>query len=206
LSSKDTAVCYYESQVQCWCALKVGRSKAAITAIAWHPSSQFLATGSTDCKCVVYDVNEAAMLPAPQAPFGAAQVTEDAGAWVNDVAFSPNGSVLAFVSQDSSVRFKNLAGGPQAAVDVVRWRGLPFLRATFVGNHSLVACGFDYVPVLFRESKDGKWQALGSLDCGPVAGLPGLPSAAPSTHRRESFDEARSRFKQSGSGTSLATK
>ena len=50
-----------------------------------------------------------------------------------------------------------------------RWPGLPFLCLTFLGRTQrlgalgprsaprLVACGFDYVPVLFQH--DGTWQA-----------------------------------------------
>ena len=71
----------------------MGKAKAAITALAWHPSSQYLATGSTDRHCVVYDVSMSEEGAGPG--FGTPQVTEDAGAWINDIAFS-NGNVLAF--------------------------------------------------------------------------------------------------------------
>eukprot|EP00933_Yihiella_yeosuensis_P047434 TRINITY_DN43270_c0_g1_i1.p1 TRINITY_DN43270_c0_g1~~TRINITY_DN43270_c0_g1_i1.p1 ORF type:complete len:185 (+),score=33.96 TRINITY_DN43270_c0_g1_i1:297-851(+) len=139
------------------------------------------------------------MLPAPaQAPFGEAQVTEDARSWVNAVTFSPKGNLLAFACQDSTVRFKDLTGGPQAPVDLVRWRGLPFLRVTFIDQRLLVACGFDNVPVLFRHN-DVRWQVIGSVDAAP-APVPSM-SAGSLAARRESsaFDDARNRFKGAAS-------
>lgn len=194
LSSKDTAVCYYEPAVECWVALKVGKSKAAVTALSWHPTSEFLATGSTDRKCAVYQVSESAMLPAPpKSPFGDLQVMSfmDAGSWVNFVAFSPRGQFLAFGGQDAAVRFKDLSAGPDSAVQVLRWKSLPFLRGVFLGDKHFVACGFDCIPVLYQNSGES-WQVIGSLDIGQS------PVAAPSG----AFDAARSRFRNSSSGIS----
>lgn len=181
LSSKDVALCHFEELAQCWVAKKVGRSKAAVGAIAWHPTSQFLATGSTDQRCQVYDVNEAG-----DASFGEAQVTESAGSWVNAVAFSTSGRVLAFAPQDSTVRFKDLVGGPSAVVDCIRWRRLPFLQVVFMSDTCLVACGFDCVPVLFRHA--GSWALAGAVNAGPKV------PAVPSTAKRESFAAARNKF------------
>jgi len=183
LASRETAVCYFNDAVQCWIAKKIGRSKAAQTAVAWHPTSQYLATGSTDRRCMVYDVNDEG-----KEDFGKAQVTEDAGAWVNAVAFSPTGRMLAFVPQDSTVRFKDLTGGPMAPVELVRWKRLPFLRATFLDDQCLVACGFDCMPVLFWQQQ-GHWQACGTIDAGPKA------SPVSSKDKRDSFREAHNRFK-----------
>ena len=190
LSSKDTALCYWHAEVNCWVAMKVGKAKAAITALAWHPSSQYLATGSTDRHCVVYDVSMSEEGAGPG--FGTPQVTEDAGAWINDIAFS-NGNVLAFTCQDATVRFKSLVGGRDAPVENIRWRGLPFLCLAFVGRTQLVACGFDYVPVLFLQ-RDGAWQVAGKLDLGAA-----VPSSGPGGVR-ESYDEARKRFRPTSSG------
>jgi len=202
LASRDTAVCHYENTVQCWVAWKVGRSKAAVGALAWHPTSQYLATGSTDRRCMVYDVNEAR-----EEPFGQAQVTEDAGAWVNAVAFSPSGRFLAFLGQDSTARVKDLTGGPGAVVTVLRWKRLPFLRGCFLNDKSLVACGFDCVPVLIRQSQ-GQWEVCGSLDIGPAGSVPASLSAgvdAAGAGGRDAFDNARSRFRGSAAGATASS-
>jgi len=163
LSSRDVAICSYDEELQVWKAKKVGKYKAAAVAVAWHPTSLYIATGSTDRMCHVYDVNESGET------FGEAQVTDDAGAWINAVAFSETGRFLACVPHDSTVRFKDLSLGPAAVATRVRWRGLPFLRATFLGDSCLIACGFDKVPVLFRLSSAGAWQVSGSVDVAPKA-------------------------------------
>jgi len=182
LSSNDTAVCHYQTNVQCWVALKVGQSKAAVTCVAWHPSSGYLATGSTDRKMMVYDVNEDG-----EKSFGEAQLADDMGAWVNAIAFSPTkGRILAAVTQDSTARFKNLVGGPNTPVEVVRWKSLPFLQAAFVSEQLFVACGFDCMPVLFSQA-NGKWQVYGTLDVGP--------KATSVMKARESYEGARNHFK-----------
>lgn len=182
LSSNDTAVCHYQENVQCWVAMKVGLSKAAVTSVAWHPSSGYLATGSTDRRMMIYDVNESG-----EPPFGNAQLSEDMGAWVNAIAFSPpKGRVLAAVTQDSTVKFKNLSAGPDSPVEVVRWKRLPFLRAAFVSEQLFVACGFDCMPVLFSPA-NGEWQVYGTLDVGPKANS--------AVKARESYEDARNMFK-----------
>lgn len=200
LSSRDVAVCYYEEKVHCWVALKVGKSKAAVTALAWHPTSNYLATGSTDRRCIVYDVNEENMMQnprAPLAPFGEVQVSEDAGAWVNAVAFSPKGQFLAFLAHDSRIRIKDLTGGPSSAADVLLWRGLPFSAGFFVGERCFVAAGFDGFPVVFRQSQTaGRWELYGPLDAG-MGPSHALPDRRKDAASRQSFDEARSRFRGS---------
>jgi len=165
LSSKDVALCSFNEELQVWAAKKVGKYKAAATSLFWHPSNVYIATGSTDRMCHVYDVNEGAET------FGQPLVTFDAGAWINCVTFSETGRYLACVPHDSTVRFKDLSLGPDAPPTRIRWKGLPFLRATFLGDSCLIACGFDKVPVLFRLSGAGAWQACGSVDVAPKAAL-----------------------------------
>jgi len=187
LASKEVAVCQYEAAVSCWiCARRVGRAKASVGALSWHPTSQFLAVGTMDRRCSVYDVNDE-MKP----PYGEAQVTENAGAWVNAVSFSPSGALLAYACQDSSVHFRDLRQGLEGKVNTVRWRRLPFLRIAFVSDdRHLVACGFDYVPVLFRLQDAGSWEVIGSLDAGPAASVSGAAFS-----KRDSFQASRDHFK-----------
>lgn len=199
LASRDVAICYYRPEVHSFVAMKVGKSKAAVVTLAWHPTSQFLAAGSTDQRCVVYDVSEEHMLPQPKDPFGEAQVSEDAGAWVNAVLFSPTGRYLGFLPHDSTIRIKDLSGGPDAAVVKVRWKGLPFLRGAFLSDKCIVACGFDYVPVICRCSGGGQWSVSCVVDTRPPVSMPrsALASAG-------SFAETVSKFGGSSAHTSVA--
>lgn len=163
LSSQDTRsvrVCSFNPQFGFWTAKSIGNFKGTVSCLAWHPTSQYLAAGSIDKSCSIFDVNEA-----EEPPYGEVQVNEDAGAWVNAVAFSPSGRFLAFVSQDSAVRFKNLSKGPNSPSAVTHWRRLPFLTAIFVSEDLLVACGFNCVPVLIKhDNATESWNVLGSID------------------------------------------
>mmetsp|Transcript_144030 Transcript_144030/g.460404 ORF Transcript_144030/g.460404 Transcript_144030/m.460404 type:complete len:399 (+) Transcript_144030:105-1301(+) len=190
LASKDTAVCYWMEAVESWIAVKVGRSKASVVSVSWHPNSEFLATGSTDGRCCVYNVNEESMLPDPSPPFGELQCMEDSGAWVNTVMFSTSGRYLAYLTQDSSVSIKDLSEGPQAQSSKVRWKGLPFLTGAWLNDRCFVACGFDFVPVLFQRS-NGQWECRGSVD---TRAAPASPLARAGAGAGGDYAEARKHF------------
>eukprot|EP00971_Amphidinium_carterae_P321504 6390696-Amphidinium_carterae.1 len=168
LSSKDVSICHYEDAVRCWVPQKVGRAKAsegAITSVAWHPSSSYLATGSTDRRCIVYDTVHRG------ADFGKPELVENVNAWVNCVAFSTAGTFLVLASQDSTLRFKQLLKGPAEPLEVVQWRGLPFLRAVFLAEQCLVACGFDCQPVIFVRSEQWAFERAIEVLAAPTSSL-----------------------------------
>jgi WD40 repeat protein len=158
LASKEIAICQFDEGVGCWVTKKFGRHKASVTTLCWHPTAGYIATGSTDRKWMVIDADD-----------GSPQITEDAEAWVNAVSFNPTGSTLAIAAQDSSVRFKDMTGSPEAAPQRIQWRKYPFLRLVFVNDTTLVACGFDNVPVVFSQS-GGQWQTIGSVDAAAQSG------------------------------------
>ena len=78
--------------------------KSTVLCVAFHPqNSQILACGSSDFKCNVFSVFSSDVDAAPDGgPFGAPVEFGDSYAdftsfgWVNAVAWSPSGSVLAF--------------------------------------------------------------------------------------------------------------
>mmetsp|Transcript_22592 Transcript_22592/g.52653 ORF Transcript_22592/g.52653 Transcript_22592/m.52653 type:complete len:351 (-) Transcript_22592:138-1190(-) len=178
LASKEMSVCHYEEQVKCWISKKVGKaaeSEGSVTCLAWHPGSGYIAAGGTDRRCIVYDAAHNG------GDFGKAQLRENVDAWVNYITFSPNGNFLALVLQDSTVRFKHLLKGPAEPLEVLQWRGLPFLCATFLNEQCFVACGFDCKPVVFVQSE--RWAVAKTLEANN-------PRAFPS-EKRESYVQSR---------------
>jgi len=185
MSSRELAICSHDAELEVWSAKKVGKYKAAVVAVAWHPSSMYVATGSTDRMLHVWDVNESGD------SFGQPQVNADAGAWINGVCFSESGNYLACMPQDSTVRIKDLSKGPEGPLQRVRWRGLPFIRGVFLGDSCLIACGFDKVPVLFRVGGAGSWQVTGSVD---------VTTKVSGSLKSGAFEGARNMFKGGSSG------
>uniref|UniRef100_A0A6G1S927 Actin-related protein 2/3 complex subunit n=1 Tax=Aceria tosichella TaxID=561515 RepID=A0A6G1S927_9ACAR len=73
----------------------------------------------------------------------------NSGAWVHDVAFSPNGSKLAWVSHDSSISVVD--SNQSMLVVTLKTRYLPFLSCVWVSENSIVAAGHDCCPMLFNH-------------------------------------------------------
>mmetsp|Transcript_83542 Transcript_83542/g.174768 ORF Transcript_83542/g.174768 Transcript_83542/m.174768 type:complete len:415 (-) Transcript_83542:84-1328(-) len=210
LASKDVAICYFEAdeRVRCWIAKKVGDHKsikASVVSVAWHPTADFLAVGSADSNCTIFNVSQECMLPEPRPPFGNIEHQESAGSWVNAVAFGPSATKLALFPHDSSVLIKDLAAQDEPLLRL-EWTGLPFLRGMFLREDCLLACGFDFVPVLFQHSKE-KWECRGSVDCPtPAASTAGASENDAAAARAAAkaafttFTEARQRFGNTGGG------
>ena len=79
--------------------------KSTVLCCAFHPSNgQIIATGSCDFKCRIYstyipevDVSSANSLPFDKhVEFGEVYLELTALGWINAVAWSPTGSILAF--------------------------------------------------------------------------------------------------------------
>ena len=52
--SKAVPVCHFEEENDWWISKMIKKHKSTVLCIAWHPSSQILATGSSDHKCRVF--------------------------------------------------------------------------------------------------------------------------------------------------------
>uniref|UniRef100_A0A0A9WM24 Arp2/3 complex 41 kDa subunit n=1 Tax=Lygus hesperus TaxID=30085 RepID=A0A0A9WM24_LYGHE len=101
--------------------MMVKKHKSAVVDVAWAPTSDLIATASTDYKCRIvsaydkrYDSKTdryAHIFDEKQYTFGEVLAEFDqAQAWVNAVAWSPNGSTIAFFGHGSTAHFVNLDG------------------------------------------------------------------------------------------------
>lgn len=68
------------------------------------------------------------------------------GAWVNNVAWSPDATKLAAVCQDSTVR---VMVPPNEEQRTCNYSGLPLTSVEWLDNRFIVAAGFDSQPVVF---------------------------------------------------------
>lgn len=173
-AAKLVCICYFESANDWWVSKHIKKPiKSTVTCLDWHPNSILLACGSTDYKSRIFstyikevdDLNKNNLSNLKLTSWlkdrgdllsndnsitmTGTLVNEfsNSGAWVHDVAFSPDGSRLAWVSHDSSI---SVVDSTQSmTVLTLKTRYLPFLSCVWVSQNSLVAAGHDCCPMLF---------------------------------------------------------
>jgi actin related protein 2/3 complex subunit 1A/1B len=144
-----------------------------VLCVAFHPqNSQILACGSADFKCTVFSVFSSDVDAGPDgSQFGSPVEFGDTYAeftslgWVNAVAWSPSGSVLAFAGHDSSIHFVTF-GDSGPVCRVTRFKDLPLCALYFPSESLLVGGGHDFNPMMFTggSSAGAEWTSLGFLD------------------------------------------
>jgi actin related protein 2/3 complex subunit 1A/1B len=168
-SAKTIPVCHYMADQDWWVSKMIKKHKSTVTSVAWHPNSQVLATGSTDFKCKVWSARIEECDDSPDAgvfgasrPFSEVYYEFSSQGWIHDVAWSPNGNVLAFVGHDSSAHFVTF-GGSDPVQQSIRFSDMPLQTIAFISDSALVGGGHDNNPFLF--SSDGSaWSLNRKLD------------------------------------------
>jgi len=92
---------------------------------------------------------------------------EHSKAWVNSVAWSPNGFRLAFTGQGSTIHFVQILAGAAPVVQTLELDCLPFLDMDFIDDGTVVAAGFSMNPTIFKSSGDDSsptWEVNDYLD------------------------------------------
>jgi len=174
-AAKCVSVCYFEEENDWWVSKHIKKHKSTVLDLDWHPNNALIATACSDFKCRIFSAYLKGVDKAePATPFGAkltfgelfAEIDSSLG-WVQACRWSPNGNLLAFVGQDSTLCVANIVSGTPV-VDVVKFRDLPFRDLLWINDGSLVAVGHDCTPVLFQNK--GGWQFVKKLDTGSGGG------------------------------------
>lgn len=168
--AKLVSICYYEDENKWWVAKMIKKPiKSTVLSVAWHPhDNSIIAVASSDFKCRIFSawIKNVDPKAAKKVDFGElihpnAEFT--AKGWIHDVAFSPSGNRLAFVSHDSSITIVDTA--QEYSAETVHGTDLPFRSLIFTSENSIIAAGHDFTPVAF-SCGDGKWQLNGKVDTG----------------------------------------
>lgn len=174
--AKTVSICYFEAENDWWISKHIKNHKSTVTSVAWHPNNIYLATGSSDFKARIFSAHVKGLDERPQAgPFGDAAklafgnclAEYTTAGWVHDVAFSPSGNILAFVSHDSTICFVNINNS--AELIRVPLTSLPFKRCLFLHENAVVAAGYDCNPALFT-GQGGAWKFAKWIDEEKAAG------------------------------------
>jgi actin related protein 2/3 complex subunit 1A/1B len=189
--SKKALIAFYEASNNWWVARECRKHKSTVLAVAWHPSSQLIATVATDYVCRVSSAYIEGVDAAPVAtPFGPLPevgeiVTEFevTRAWLNDCAWSPCGSALAFVGHDALLHvatFNPATPGAPPTIQTVKCPTLPATRILFLSPTALVTAGHSMNPELFTCTSSAEkgaggaqpptWSFASYLDKKPDAG------------------------------------
>ncbi|GFR48251.1 hypothetical protein Agub_g10116 [Astrephomene gubernaculifera] len=182
-AAKVVSVGYYDPESKWWACKMIRKAhESSVVAVAWHPNSLVLATGSTDRRVRLFNAYvqgyeteaPAGSLP-PNSSFGDCiiEVSHEGCSWVHSVCWSPGDEALLYASHDGAVGYVR---GPQANV-VVRLAGqqLPLKCLEAVSERLAVGAGWDgCLVVLTRRSAQEPWQQAAYL--GGPSSSSGNPS------------------------------
>jgi hypothetical protein len=90
--------------------------------------------------------------------------------WVNWISFSPDSKTVSFVTHDCELNFTDVSEATvkdksKLTTEKVYHPGNPHMSCIFLNNESLVACGYDKVPYLYKK-KGSEWAMEKILDDG----------------------------------------
>jgi len=168
--ARAIAICSFDEENNWWVSRLLKKPiRSTVLGLDWHPNNVLLAAGSADYKARVFSayIKDVDSRPGPtvwgdKLPFNTicGEYASPNGGWVHDVAFSPSGDAMAFVSHDSAVSVVYPAG---PGVITIKTSILPYVTLTWTAEDSLVAAGHDCQPHVFQGSENG-WSLVGSLD------------------------------------------
>ena len=221
--AKCMPVCNYEIDNSWWISKMVkkpgnamegfakhGMFKSSVVALDWHPNNELLATGCCDFYCRVFsayndglDVGaDTGALGMERQPFGNIVYQAKASGWVETVAWSPSGNVLAFGAHDSSVGVTDFSTGTPIEHHI-SLTTLPLLVSAFLADDTLVAAGYDFNPCLLTGSGlGGSWEFNQYLDKKPAPGAAGAAAKVEGgfSSARNMFEAKVSRGESGGRG------
>jgi len=186
--AKMVCVCYYDDENGDWWVAKHLKKplKSTVTALDWHPNNVLLCAGSTDFNVCVFSayVKEIEEKPSQtewgvKMTFGNVMAkfanSAQGGGWVHSVAFSHDGSKVAWVGHDSSVNIADAGNGMRVAK--LKTAQLPMLSVVWISANSVLAAGHNYTPGVFTLRDGGRLEDGGALSGQKKTGAATLSNA-----------------------------
>jgi actin related protein 2/3 complex subunit 1A/1B len=172
--AKCVPVCHYEDSSKWWISKMIKKHKSTVLDLAWCPNNKFLVTGAADYKCRIFSAYLKGIDDEADDGFGdvwknqhkfgeVLQEFDQAKAWVQAVAWSPNGFRVAFAGHGASLHVAQLLAGGAPVVSSVYTKTLPYLAMEFCNDDTLLVSGFDRNPTVYKNA-GGTWSESEKLD------------------------------------------
>lgn len=171
--AKVVPICSYVPKQDWWAGKHIKKGfKSTVTSVDWCVNNKFIVTGATDFKCRIHSAWTKGIDAPEDDGFGElwpeqhnfgemlAQFDE-AQAWVNCVAWSPDGFRIVYAGHGGTLHFVQLSGA--TTVQTVRSGTLAYLDVEFLDNDTVIAGGFDLNPAVYR-SEGESWSLIGQVD------------------------------------------
>jgi actin related protein 2/3 complex subunit 1A/1B len=172
--ARIVSVCYFEEANDWWVSKHIKKPiRSTVLCLSWYPDNSLLACGGSDFKARIFcaAIKEADKKKPEPTCWGDSKKFGDVvgefaaspagGGWVHDVAFSANGTLLAYVAHDSCLYVVDGKNGAQ--VTRLKTPHLPMLSIQWVRPTAFITAGHDYVPYLYTYA-DGTITELGETD------------------------------------------
>ncbi|CAF1127248.1 unnamed protein product, partial [Didymodactylos carnosus] len=170
-SDKNIAICYYEEDQRFWAAEMVKKKpKSTVTCIDWHPNNQLVAVGNCDYRCRIYsayiDTVDSKLETSSWGKIsGAGELLHEfqtESGWIHDVAFSPSGESLAWVSHNSIISVVTASNTSRITMEMTSY--LPFRCIIFISENTLVTGGHEFSPLIYKyDEQNGTIQYVRKL-------------------------------------------
>ena len=171
--ARCVSICHFEEEHNWWISKHVRKPiRSTILSVAWHPDEPIVATGSSDYKARVFSCLIKGYGEKPHGSVWGSDFSFNAllgeysggsnnsSGWVHDVAFSPRGNALAWVSHDSSL---NVFYPESKFLSAIKVKTLPFLKLLFLAEGTIVAAGHDCTPYIFQGSDGNQWTLIDKI-------------------------------------------
>lgn len=84
--------------------------------------------------------------------------------WVNDLAFSPDGQYLSFVTHGSEIYVLKVGPEENPNFQISQHSGLPYNTVSWLSPKCIVAAGHDFKPALYSLGADYRIKFEGYVD------------------------------------------
>ncbi|KAH7649975.1 hypothetical protein FG379_001819 [Cryptosporidium bovis] len=152
--------------------LKVSISDLPLTCICWSDDDRFLICGGIENKGLILYIssNSSNSLSLDKKDFEYTEFDLKLISSINTqnsilaCSISPKNNLIVFTDKDSNIYFTEVNKSLNCISDTLKWEGLPFFNLKFVDDKTIVAVGYDCIPIIFTQISGCVWEHAKNLN------------------------------------------